>query len=194
MNEHLKPVFEIILPRLEEAKIDYWVFGGVSIAAYAGDFIRKNKDVDIFVKEVDFQKAQSVLYSTLCNLYKQMNIKLIYYFPALKNNRPKLEIEIDKNEMFSMIPIYPKNNLVVFRYEDGDQEYSNQILERIERNISGYRFFTSRNEFIKDMFIKHIIVRPDKKDRPNIKKDGEAIFTPEEYKKYMPEKQKTIYR
>ena len=50
MNSELKPVFNKLLPQLVQAKIDYWVFGGVSVAAYTGSFIRDNKDVDIFVK------------------------------------------------------------------------------------------------------------------------------------------------
>lgn len=173
MNEHLKLVFEIILPKLEETQIDYWVYGGVSIAAYAGKFIRDNKDVDIFVRDTDFEKAKSILH----DLCKQMNFIPKLNPPTPKNReRPKLEIKIDdSNESFSMIPIYLKNNMVVFRYKDGDQEYSNRILEKIERKISGYRFFTSKNEFIKDMFIKHIEARPDKKNGYETKTDAKAI-------------------
>jgi len=37
MNKHLKPVFEVLLPGLEEAQIDYRVFGGVSMASYSKD-------------------------------------------------------------------------------------------------------------------------------------------------------------
>ncbi|MFH0852617.1 MAG: hypothetical protein V1845_03370 [bacterium] len=183
MNKHLEPIFKALLPKLEETQIDYWVYGGISIAAFAGKFIRENKDVDIFVKDADFKKAKSIL-EELCN---QNDFKLNCKFKG-DDERPKIDIKIDGNKRFSVIPIYQKNNMVVFRYENkygGDEEYTNQILERVERNISGYRFFTSPDEFIKEMFKNHIKARPDKKKRKEIKIDAKAIFTPEEYKKYM---------
>ena len=34
MNEHLEVVFKNLLPELEKTGIDYFVYGGVSIAAY----------------------------------------------------------------------------------------------------------------------------------------------------------------
>jgi hypothetical protein len=61
MNKHLQPVFNILLPELKKYGIDYWVYGGVSIAAYAGRFIRRNKDVDVFVKNIDFERAKLIL-------------------------------------------------------------------------------------------------------------------------------------
>lgn len=180
MNRHLEPIFKLLLPKLEENKIDYWVYGGVSIAAFAGKFIRENKDVDVFVKETDFKKAKLLL-DSLC---EQNN----FILNLKSNKRPKIGIKINNIERFSLIPIYQKNNMVVFQYENeygGDQEYPNQVLKKAERNISGYRFFTPQNEFIKEIFINHMKARLDKKDRPNFKTDAEAILTPEEYKKHM---------
>lgn len=176
MNEHLKIVFEVLLPGLEEAQIDYWVYGGIGVAAHAGSFIRKNKDVDIFVRNTDFEYARSVL-GDLC---KQNNFKL-KPDSQKDDERPKVEIEIDSIKKFSIIPIYQKDNVVVFKYKDGDQKYPNQILERVERNISGCRFFTSQDKFIKDMFINHIKARPGKKTREKIKKDAKAILSFEEF-------------
>jgi len=172
MNEHLKIVFEVLLPGLEKAKINYWVYGGVGVAAYTGRFIRNNPDVDIFVRNSDFYNAKSVL----DNLCKQNNLRL-KFSPEKNYARPKVEI----NKKFSMIPIYQKDNTVLFRYKDGDQKYPNQILERVERNISGFRFFTSPNKFIKDMFINHIKARPGKKTRGKIKKDAKAILNPKDF-------------
>ena len=176
MNEHLKIVFEVLLPGLEEAQIDYWVYGGIGVAAHVGSFIQKNKDVDIFVRDTDFEHAKLIL-GDLC---KQNNFKL-KLGSQKDNERPKVEIEIDNVERFSMIPIYQKGNMVVFKYKDGDQKYFDQILERVGRNISGYRFFTSQDEFIKDLFINHIRARPDKRTRKEIKKDAKAILSPEEF-------------
>lgn len=180
MNEHLKPIFETLLPGLEEAEIDYWVFGGVSIAAYAKEFIRYNKDVDIFVRDNDFENAKSVL-GDLC---KKSNFELTYHQPKESNERPKIEVKIDGRERFSMIPIYQNNNdATEFRYPDkygGNEEYPKQILERVEVNISGCRFFTPQDAFIKDMFINHIRARPEKKKREEYQKDAKAILSPEE--------------
>jgi hypothetical protein len=175
MNDYLNPIFRIILPRIEENKIDYWVYGGISIAAYAGNFIRNNHDVDIFTREVDFKKTEIIL-EELC---KQNNFELKPNCQK-SNERPKIEIKIDGIERFSMIPIYPKNDIVIFKYKDGDQEYPKKILEKVERNISGFRFFTTQDQFIKDMFKKHILARPDKKKRKKIIKDAMAILNLEE--------------
>jgi len=35
MNQHLEPVFKVLLPALEKSRVDYWVYGGVSIVAHA---------------------------------------------------------------------------------------------------------------------------------------------------------------
>jgi hypothetical protein len=43
MNEHLEPVFIVLLPGLEKAGIDYWVFAGVAIAGLQGEFFVKTK-------------------------------------------------------------------------------------------------------------------------------------------------------
>jgi hypothetical protein len=166
---------------LEMAGVDYWVYGGISIAAYVGEFRRMNKDVDVFVKESDFKKAKSILYE-LCN---QNNFNLIYCKPSKTDDRPKINIEIDCKERFSAIPVYLKKDVIEFRYCKGNEEYSSHILSKVERNISGYRFITPPDSFIKEIFIKHLIARPDKKNRSNIKIDGKAIFTPEEYEKYI---------
>ena len=176
MNEHLKPVFQLILPELEKDHIDYWVFGGISIAAFAGKFIRDNQDVDVFVREVDFENAESIL-GRLC----KKNDFILKYHSQASEERPKMEIKIDNVERFSMIPMYQKNNIITFKYRDGNQEYSNKIEEKTERNISDFMFFTTRDKFIKEMFINHIKARPDKKKRGKIIKDAKAILNSEEW-------------
>ena len=179
MNEHLEPIFKILLPELERAGIDYWVYGGVSVAAYAGKFIRLNKDVDIFVKNNDFGKVKLIL-EDLCN---KNNFALFNHLPPKNSFRPKLDIKIENEERLSVIPVYLKDDKVEFKYKDGNQLYSNKILNKIERNISGFRFFTPPNEYIKKLFSNHIIARSDKKSRLKIKKDAKAIFSLEELAK-----------
>ncbi len=174
MNGHLKTIFQIILPKLEKTGIDYWVYGGISIAAFGGKFHRENHDVDIFIKNSDFEKAKLIL-SNLCK-ENGYNLK-----PNFENtDRPKIEIKMDKVERFSMIPVYQEDGVIVFKYSDGDQKYSDKILEKIERHLSGYKFFTPRDNFIKEMFIKHIKARPDKTKREKIIKDAGVILSLEE--------------
>src|SRR5262245_13829240 len=55
MNDHLTPVFKIVLPALHKARLRYWVYGGVSIAGINGAFLRPNPDVDLFVIERDYE-------------------------------------------------------------------------------------------------------------------------------------------
>ncbi len=137
---------------------------------------------DILVRDVDFDKAKLIL----SNLCKQNDFKLDHS-PQKGDERPKVEIKIDSVEQFSMIPIYQKDNMIILKYKDGNQEYSNQILEVVERNISGYRFFTPQDRFIKEIFMNHLKARPDKKTRKTIKIDAKAIFTSVEYEKIFSE-------
>lgn len=177
MNKHLECVFKLILPELEKMRIDYWVYGGIGVAAYAGKFIRENCDVDIFVKETDFQKAKSIL-DDLC---KQNNYKLKPW-ESDKNSRLKLDIKIDKIERLSVVPVYLKSNIVKFLFGRGSEEYPSQILEKVERNLSGYRFFTPPDMFIKKLFINYLTSTGDKKNKPKIKDyDAKAILTEEEF-------------
>lgn len=178
MNKHLEPVFKIMLPELEKNEIDYWVYGGVSVAAYVGRFIRRNPDVDVFVKDNDFERVKLIL-EDLCN---KNNFKLINSPPPKDNRRSKLDIKIDKKRL-SVISVYLKNNVVVFEYPEGDQIYFNQILNKIKRNISGFRFFTPQNEYIKELFKNHIIARPDKRSRLEYKIDAKAILSSQELAK-----------
>ena len=175
MNKHLKPVFKVLLPRLEKTGIDYWVYGGISIAAYVGKFIRKNEDVDIFVKESDFQKTKSIL-DEMCS---RNGFRLINCQPLKRTGRPKLDIKINR-ERLSVVPVYLKNNIVEFKFWKASEEYSHQILEKVERNISGYRFFSPPNEYIKKLFINYLTSRKDKKNKPKTRIDAKAIFTLDE--------------
>ena len=61
MNEHLSPIFKIILPAIEKAEIVYGVFGGIGITAYAGEFFRENEDVDIFVLEESYGRTIDIV-------------------------------------------------------------------------------------------------------------------------------------
>ena len=169
MNEHLAPVFEVLLPALDEGGIDYWVFGGVSVAACTGGFVRENKDVDIFVRSDDFPEANSLL-GDLCS---QRQFEFVEV--SRRGDRPKTDVKIDQKERLSMIPVYVEGDDVRFRYADGDQIYPVQILARVRRTIPPYSFFSPGDKFIKHMFVEHIKARPDKLRRTTFQTDMEAI-------------------
>lgn len=179
MNEHLRPVFEKILPAIEQTGINYWVYGGIGVAACYGDFFRDkgNQDVDIFLVDNDFKDAKSIL-GKLCQKYG-------FELKCYDQERPKVEITIDSHERFSMIPVYKECDNILFRYSDGDQRYSDKILRKLERNISGFKFFTPTDDFIRQMFISHIKARPDKIKRKKIIDDARHIFSEQEFKKYF---------
>jgi len=180
MNEHLEPVFNLLLPALDKAGIDYWVYGGVSGAAYVGKFIRSNKDIDIFVREADFERAKLILNNSCI----QNNFQLSEP-PPLSNGRRKVEIRID-SERLSMVPAYIKDHIVELKFKRGSKEYSTQILERVERNISGYKFFSPTDVYIKELFVNYLTTS-GKKDKDKIKNyDAKNILTSEEYSKFYP--------
>lgn len=174
MNQNLEPVFKIVLPALEKEEIDYWVFGGIGIAAYADKFVRQNGDIDTFVRESDFEEARVIL-NDICELN---DYQLVPHIPA--KGRPKLEIEVNGEEKFSVMPVYVENNTVKFVFGRVVNIYPLDVLNRIERNIDGNRFFTPTNEYIKQIFIDHLKDRTDKLTRPKIRIDIEAVFTHEE--------------
>jgi hypothetical protein len=176
MNKHLKPVFKILLPELEKVGIDYWVFGGVSIASYAQRFIRRNKDVDVFVRYTDFDRVKSVLEMS-CH-HNQFHLK--YFPPKNSNSKPKIDVMINGDEIMSVIPVYQKNNVIEFKYPKGNEKYSVQILEKVRRKISDYECFTPPDEFIKEIFINHMKARPDKKKRKNFQIDAKEILNQDE--------------
>lgn len=160
---------------MERVETEYWVYGGVGVAVLAGGFIRENADVDVFVKETAFEDTRSIL----CDLCSQNEFKLKYTRQGA-NRKPKLEV-IERKEILSVVPAYLKANVVEFRFKNGTAEYHCQILQKVERNISDYRFFTPPAEYIKKLFIKYLTLRPDVKRRQKIRCDARAILTPDEF-------------
>lgn len=184
MNRHLEPVFKILLPGLEKAGVGYWVYGGIAIAAFVGKFIRINKDVDIFVMEKDFSKAKLVL-EDICRKQENANLKECNLLKRGNYSRPKLEVKISGAERLSVVPVYLKDNCAVLVFGNGAKNFSDEILEKVERNISGYRFLTPLNKYIKGIFLNCFRHKRDWKAREDVRKDAEVILSPEEFKKYF---------
>lgn len=188
MNKHLKSVFNVILLGLEKAGIDYWVYAGVAIAGIHGAFFRKNDDVDIFVKETDFEKSILIL-KKLCNNQSNLDFKKRVGEDLKKEHykRPVWEIANIKSrkEIFSIVPAYVEGNIVKLIFANGVKESSNRILEKVEINMSGYRFFTPPHEDIKEIFLYCFRNRRNWKTRDDIRKDAKIILSLDEYDKYF---------
>ncbi len=187
MNEHLEPVFKIFLPGLEESDIDYWVYGGIAVAALAGKFIRKkgNGDVDIFVKETDLDNARSILES---RCYDQ-NLTWNECKPFEKDglSRRKLEVRITHTriEILSVVPIFLGDNEAVLVFGNGVKKYPLDILNRVKREISGNVFYTPPDLYIRKIFKDTFVGKRGWKNREEIKEDARVVFNPEEYRHYF---------
>jgi hypothetical protein len=183
MNKHLEPIFNMILSELTENSINYWVYGGIAVAALAGKFIRKNKDVDIFINEIDMDFVRSILESRCydqnlfwneCHLLKRDGY-----------SRPKLEVREGRNELLSIIPVYLNNGQPILVFGNGAKTYSPKLLIRKERNLSKYKFFTPPDEYIKEIFINCFRYKRGWKERSEIRKDAQVVLSAEDYKRYF---------
>ncbi len=182
MNKHLESVFNILLPGLEKAEIDYWVFAGVGIAGCVGSFVRRNKDVDIFVKANDFKKAVLIL-EELCNKQDNLVFKERGVLKKEHYERPVWEVTdiTIKDEIFSIVPAYVEGNAVKLVFGNGVKNCPDTTLEKVERNVSGYRFFTPPCKDIKEIFLYCFRHRNNWKIRDDVRKDAKAIFSSEEF-------------
>jgi len=174
MNNHLKPVFDILLPELEKNDINYWVYGGVAVAAFKGKFFRKNADVDVFVKKNDFEKAKRILDDLSL---PALTLKDCQPLTREGYDRPKLNIKINRRERMSIVPVYFKDDIAKLIFENGVKVYPVSILSRVKRSISGYNFFTPPNDVVKKIFIDSL---DSKRSNKKVVKDAFAILTSEE--------------
>lgn len=175
MNEHLQPVLGTLLPELERGGIQYWVYGGVGVAAVVGEFSRRNTDVDIFVEEPDFVKATSLL---------ENKCREIGFAPNLiVGRRPKFEVKekvTDKDDILSVVPVYRKDGSVTFIFQRRSATYPDEIIDRIRRNIGDYEFFTPPDKWIQELFKTYVRNRPEKKKCGKVLEDAQKILTLEE--------------
>ena len=183
MNEHIKPIFEIVIPRIQSANIKYWVYGGMGYVAMVGRCYRSNTDVDLFVLKDDFETVENIL----GKLRKENNWRICKTFT---NNGPKIEIFILKNkkrwvERMSIVPAYKKDNCVKLEFRKGSGEYSLDILDRKKRHIDNFDFFTISDEFLKKLFIEYL--NSKHKYPPKRVEDARYILSEEEFKIYFPD-------
>ena len=149
MNEHLKPIFEKVLPAIENLKIDYWVYGGVAVASMRGDWIRFNQDVDTAVMEKDFEKTAAIL----------MNLAYINKWRTRVTDfrgRPKLDLYPNiGQENFSLIPLYKINNQVEFKF-GYKIRLPESVMLREKRTIKNHSFFTFKDEYIRQLLMHYL--------------------------------------
>lgn len=182
MNEHIKPIFEKVIPKIQSANIKYWVYGGIAYAAMVGRCYRNNPDVDLFVLKDDFDKTEEIL-EKLCN---ENGWKICKTF---LNSRPKIEISILKNkkkwiERLSIAPAYLKNNQVELKFREGSEEYPLHILNQEKKSLDGFDFFAISDTFLKSLFIEYL---DSKRKYPSKRiEDARYILTKEEFTKYFP--------
>lgn len=187
MNEHLEPIFKIFLSGLEESGINYWVYGGIAVAALAGRFIRKNgnKDIDIFVKERDMDDARSILES---RCYDQ-DLVWNECQPLKMDGFSRRKLEVRKNQsrkdMLSIVPVFLENNEATLVFGNGVKKYPLDILERVKREISGNIFYTPPDLYIREIFKNTFQGKRNWSTREEIIEDAKIVLTPEEFRKYF---------
>jgi hypothetical protein len=182
MNEHLQPVFGILLPELEKVGIEYWVYGGVGIAAVVGRFLRYNTDVDIFIEQSEFVRATACL----DNACRHDGLK-----PHLiPGRRPKFEVKVretDRSDILSIVPAYRKDGYVEFIFKPRPAQYPEQILTRVPRCIRDHSFFSPPDGYIRELFKTYLTNRPEKKRSKKVQVDARAIFGPDELRELIGE-------
>jgi hypothetical protein len=173
LNDHLNPVFGFLLPALERAGIDYWVFGGVAVAGCIGQFIRFNKDVDVMVKRDDYETAERILRA----ISNDMGFALRVLEPTQPGRRGKFEIYIDGQERMSVMPILVDDDGVILQFGRKQHRYPREAFEKTPALVQGAEFFTPTRNGIRLIFHDHLRSRSDKKTRPSIVEDARVLLT-----------------
>lgn len=184
-NEHLKVIFDIVLPSLENSGIGYWVYGGIALAAVHGQFYRDNEDVDIFVNECAFESAVEVFkdIESVTGLGVKTDIR------TLKRDgfeRPKVDLKKGKRELLSIVPVFKVGESYVLVFGNGSKKYSGNLINQVERNVGGYKFVTPPNESIKKIFQDCLPSRINSKSKIKVKHDAQKLLSTEEFNSYYP--------
>ena len=180
MNDHLKPIFEIVIPRLEKANIAYWVYGGVGYASMVGRFYRKNTDVDLFVLENEFEKVEALL-EHVC---KEGNWKTCKSFNRF--NRPKIELYAKRRERCSVIPVYKANSYVSFKFSRRPKDYPLDILTPVKRKLESFEFHSPQDNFLKQLLLDYLGCKKKYPNKDKRIEDARHILSQSEFEKYFP--------
>ena len=151
-NRHFEPIFKEVLPALDKEGIQHWVFGGVAVAGILGNFIRENKDIDLSVKEADFEKACSI-FKNLCDKEDHKDSwKFVLRFEG-PTRRMKAEIFINGVERLSLIPLYDNDKEVTFRMGGANVPMlrGDAVMARTEKRIGDFIFYIPQESVIFDI-------------------------------------------
>ena len=184
MNMHLEPIFKILIPEIEKAEINYWVYGGVAIAGIKGYFYRENQDVDIFVLEKDYEKA-------INNINATSDRNLWVFKPTkLLNNRPKSNLIIEDKERLSIVPIYERGNEIEFIFENGSKKFARELLKPSIHYLGEYKIITPSEDLLKELlrcYLESFFKSERRKNNKNLwekrKLDVEQLLGEQESKK-----------
>ncbi|MFA7286732.1 MAG: hypothetical protein WC052_03685 [Patescibacteria group bacterium] len=188
MNEHLRPIFETVLPAIEAADIEYWVFGGIAIAGLEGRFVRKNNDVDIVVYREKYRGALDAIEASRDKTwtYKDTNFA-----------RPKREFFVPdrKEDILSIMPIYRNGATVTIQFQKSKKNFPTDTWGYQKRVIGSYSFFTPTQNALNELFIENLRylakrwAKGDKLDlKPKYEEDGRIILTPKEREEFFSQK------
>ncbi|MFA7302466.1 MAG: hypothetical protein WC030_01840 [Candidatus Paceibacterota bacterium] len=165
---HLQIIFEEVLPALVAENVRYWVFGGVAIAGVASRVLRsgenRNGDVDIYVCEADFNKAERIV-RKLAEQHGDWDADrwVVTYSMMKGTGRPKVELYVKKYQLFSVVPVYPTEEGVEFRVITSTSLPIN-ALEQEQHELEGFKFFTPPVAVLKAIFRSFILERLETKD------------------------------
>lgn len=180
MNEHLAPVFEVVIPELNRSGSQYWVYGGVAIAGIKGEFLRSNPDVDLFVMEDDYAK----IVEAIAGLESELGWR---HEDADAERRKKRDwfVPNQEEDVLSVVPIFRAGDQIRFVF--GRRSYTLQnVLSSEVRTIGGFTFVTPSTALIKELFLRkaysgsHLL---DSRIR-KMKTDAKVLMRGEEYQKF----------
>jgi hypothetical protein len=175
VNEHLTPVFEVIIPVIENAGISYWVYGGVAIAGINGSYLRPNPDVDLFVMDHDYDK--------IVELVTARDNELGWKHQPTETRRGRLKSEwfINGRELLSIVPVYPHGDRV--RFDFGRDFIPQSVLTSVTRRIEAHSFITPSAEFIKELVMsKANSGKPLTSRKAKLKIDAKVVMDKDKYK------------
>lgn len=141
-NDHLAVVFNEILPTLTRENIKYWVYGGVGIAGIVKKFFRTNQDVDIYVLKNNFGKVGKIL-KNLCRKHGGLDGDdwALRYSVTKGAQRPKWDLLVKGNELFSVVPIYVTKKGVEFRVYNPFLLPEGALSQKL-RKVGGFKFYS----------------------------------------------------
>ena len=177
MNEHLAPIFRVVLPELDRSGSRYWVYGGVAIAGIKGEFRRPNSDVDLFVMEDDYEK----IIETIAGFESELGWRHEDNDAEKRKKRDWFAPD-QKEDVLSVVPVFPAGGRIMFVFGRGSYTPQNVLSSEI-RTIIGFSFVTPSTALIKELFLRKAHSGPFLLDSriSKMKTDAKVIMDGDEY-------------